>query len=193
MSSFYNLFCLFGDDVSSMFLSCVQGSRIGLMGLHGKQNFACDLIMSISTPISFSNLSDGPLLEELCVHGFARIQISDGVWIQTLQTQLSAVQQRETFRFPPIEGGVLYDQSKKDSFRILFDVARHCLVRLLRQLEGDNCKKDQLIKQLSISMTEELFVAPNEPFVEGQSFSGSFFNLFHSLLVLCIFETCNKD
>ena len=119
------------------------------------------------------------LASQLCQHGFARVRLTDKSKLAILQEQLALVQQASTFRFPPEEGPVIYDRSKRDCFRILFQVARRCLSLLLTASGSADENVHRLQQKLDRSSEQTLFGNPNAPFSSEQDFSGSFFNLFH--------------
>ena len=134
-------------------------------------------MLSAHLQTEFSTVGHLDLATQLCQNGFARVRLIDKSKLAILQSQLALIQQTSTFRFPPEEGPVIYDSNKRDCFRILFHVARGCLSLLLPVETDEHVKR--LRQKLNRSVEQKLFHNPNAPFSQEQSFSGSFFNLFH--------------
>lgn len=105
------------------------------------------------------------------------------------------------FRFPPLDGPIVYTESRRLAFRALFEVATNCFSGLFDSSNsGGNSRELELDADATISIrpfaealrqvrdsgdgddnTFRLFQSENEPFqtAAGQPFSQSFFNLFN--------------
>ena len=116
------------------------------------------------------------IVEQLQERGFAFLPLQEERYVTLLEKQLQL--SASTFRFPPLERTITYDEPKRDVFAFLFGIARRILTEILSCMPPH---KDVLMlqEQLKNAQEESLFTHPNEPFSAGQSFSGSFFNLFH--------------
>ena len=62
---------------------------------------------------------------------------------------------------------------------MFFTIAVACLEAILKELSEPSADTQRLQGKLQKAKHQELFINPNEPFSDGQVFSGSFFNLFH--------------
>ena len=128
------------------------------------------------------------LLLQLKSRGFACISLEP--WIKdALQSATSQdAATMNGFRFPPLEGRIVYTESKRQAFRALFEVATTCFLGLLKSGGVD---QDDVICKAYVDALQQirdgnngygsfrLFSNENEPFEAGQPFSQSFFNLFN--------------
>mmetsp|Transcript_22819 Transcript_22819/g.40915 ORF Transcript_22819/g.40915 Transcript_22819/m.40915 type:complete len:287 (+) Transcript_22819:56-916(+) len=139
------------------------------------------------------------MLSQLRTRGFACVSLHPHhrPWIRNaLRSALASSSDAATmkeFRFPPIEGSIVYTESKRLAFRALFEVATNCLEGLLLSLNkcgGEEESMTLTTRSSSRTFTEALCKVrgdearlfgrdENEPFEPSQPFSQSFFNLFN--------------
>lgn len=129
------------------------------------------------------------MLAQLRSRGFATVSLKP--WIKdALQSATSVDAAAMTaFRFPPLEGPIVYTETRRLAFRALFDVATQCFMDILQSdaLDGDNNSTSKAYTDALLQIRDDnkvkesftLFRNANEPFEQGQAFSQTFFNLFN--------------
>jgi hypothetical protein len=130
------------------------------------------------------------LISQLHSKGFGIVTVDDESKLSGLRIALQQAEQLPGFRFPPIEGDIVYDAQKREAFQALFSVAKTCLGALLSAKKPATSSSPDAANNLQVALEQgkdlELFASnPHEPFQQGQPFSQSFFNLFnynHGLL-----------
>jgi hypothetical protein len=130
------------------------------------------------------------LISQLRSKGFGIVTVDDEAKLSGLRIALQQAEQLPGFRFPPIEGDIVYDAQKRQAFQALFSVAKTCLGALLSAKKPATSSSPDAAGNLQVALEQakdlELFASnPHEPFQQGQPFSQSFFNLFnynHGLL-----------
>lgn len=117
-------------------------------------------------------------VESLSSKGFVRIPVVQDHEKSCIDSVLEHIRLFSSFRFPPIEEETMYTEEIRTAFRLFFEVGVGALDSILNSLSPT---KDVLRLKAEIEQTDlrTLFVHPDEPFLQGSSFSGSFFNLFH--------------
>ena len=146
------------------------------------------------------------MLSQLSNRGFACVSLQHEhcPWIQDALQSATARDAASlgAFRFPPLEGPIVYTESRRLAFRALFEVATNCFSGMLHHANcsdhlstRDDGQSSSLLQQKINIYTAalhqihdnkegsndfELFRHNNEPFEhDDQPFSQSFFNLFN--------------
>ena len=122
-------------------------------------------------------------VEELECNGFAILTTNGYTEQDVILRTLTDSQGMKTFRFPSHSEKIQYSEDQRQSFKTLFKWGRLCLQALLREIDPDGVKSQDLLQTLHRSEQMSNLFPPNglghTPFPEGVEFSGSFFNIFH--------------
>jgi hypothetical protein len=129
------------------------------------------------------------MLSQLQSRGFATVSLKPWIKDALRATTMNDAASMTGFRFPPIEGLIVYTETRRLAFRALFHVATESFSELLHSNVIDcNDNKElnaytEVLKQVrdgdNIKDSFILFRTDNEPFESGQPFSQTFFNLFN--------------
>lgn len=128
------------------------------------------------------------MLSQLRSRGFATVSLKPWIKDALQSATLNDASTMAGFRFPPIEGPILYTNTRRLAFRALFEVATSCFWNLLQSDALD--QNDSVYKMYASALRElrdednirnsfRLFTNEHEPFEPGQAFSQTFFNLFN--------------
>ncbi len=133
----------------------------------------------LSELVSSRKTAASSLIRQLRQNGFALVRIEDLKARSLISAALDSAETMGTFRFPPHEQKPVYSDVNRDCFRILFELTQVCLKALMTEFSPDSPAVNKLLLELRRSKGAQLFVDnPDEPFLKGQEFSGSFFNIF---------------
>ena len=128
------------------------------------------------------------MLSQLRSRGFATVSLKPWIRDALQSATLNDASTMDSFRFPPIEGPILYTNTRRLAFRALFEVATSCFSNLL---QNDAIDQNDAVYKLYTSAIRQvrddnnvrdsfrLFTNEHEPFEPGQPFSQTFFNLFN--------------
>lgn len=117
---------------------------------------------------------------------FALVEIDDPKLLKSLRGGIKEASKLTSFRFPPTDEPIVYNDRQKAAFRSLFDIGIVCLKAVLHDKPSHprppvQEKLETFKKALEEVENVSLFESdPNEPFQnENQPFAQSFFNLFN--------------
>ena len=118
------------------------------------------------------------LLTALRSDGFACLHLDAPDLHAALETALGEAARLDGFRFPPIDATrPNYTKVQKQAFEALFTIATNLLDALVMSVKRDSALHQALAEMRHAP--QPLFQRDDEPFVAGQPFSQSFFNLFN--------------
>ena len=120
----------------------------------------------------------GRLVDALRTRGFACLHLDDVSLHEKLQAALGEASRLDGFRFPPIDSTHPdYSSVQKQAFEALYKIATTVLESVLGTTSGPEGLRRALAQRREAP--QPLFQRDDEPFVVGQPFSQSFFNLFN--------------
>ena len=128
------------------------------------------------------------MLSQLRSRGFAIVPLKSRIKDALHSITVNDAATMNGFRFPPIEGPIIYSDSRRMAFRALFDVATRCFHDLLQSdsVDKNNASYDAYMVALQkvrdgngLKGSFKLFSNEHEPFEQDQPFCQTFFNLFN--------------